>query len=83
MDLEIGQLPKIINFLWLCLHGSVLVKEVLAGRGINCDKLCPICREQNESIIHMLRDCVYACYLWRKLEVPPTHVTSSADGLEA
>ena len=57
-------LPKIINFLWLCLQGSIPVKEVVASRGINCDKLCPICREQNESIIHMLCDCVYAHDLW-------------------
>ena len=75
--------PKIINFLWLCLHGSIPVKEVLAGRGINCDALCPLCREQNESILHLLRDCVFARNLWHKLEVPPTHVLSFTDGLEA
>ena len=67
----------------MCLHGSIPVKEVLAGRGINCDALCSICREQNESILHLLRDCVFARYLWHKLEVPPTHVLSFADGLEA
>ena len=35
------------------------------------------------TIIHLLRDCVYARDLWRKLEVPPTHVISFIDGLEA
>ena len=65
------------------MHGSIPVKEVLAGRGINCDALCPICREHNESILHLLRDCVFARNLWHKLEVPPTHVLSFADGLKA
>ena len=52
-------LPRITNFLCLCLHGCIPVKEVLAVRGINCDKLCPLCREQDESIIHLLRDWVF------------------------
>ena len=75
-------LPRITNFLWLCLHGSIPMKEVLAVRGINCDKLCSICREQDESIIHLLWDCVFPNDLWRKLKVPPSHVNPFADSLE-
>ncbi|KAK7830125.1 putative ribonuclease h protein [Quercus suber] len=41
---KLDTLPRITCFLWLCLHGSVPVKEVLAERGINCDKVCPLCR---------------------------------------
>ena len=36
--------PKIISYFWLCMHNSVLVKEVLTVRGINCNPLCLICR---------------------------------------
>ena len=36
-------LPKIIHFLWLGFHDSILVHGVLASRGINCDKLYPLC----------------------------------------
>ena len=79
---KLAMLPKIINFIWLCLHGSIPVKEVLAGRGINCLKLCPICKEQDESILHLLRDCVYAHDLWRKLEVPPIEVSSFTESPE-
>ncbi|XP_075659165.1 uncharacterized protein LOC142629055 [Castanea sativa] len=61
---------------------GIPVKEVLADRGVNCDKLCPLCRNQDESIIHVLHDCVYARDVWQKLEVSPTQVTSFADGLE-
>ena len=53
-------LPRITNFLWLCLHGSIPVKEVLAVRGINCDKVYPLCRDQDESIVHLLRECIFA-----------------------
>ena len=45
-------LLKITNFLWLCLHGSVPVYDVLASRGINCDKLCPLCKCRDETITH-------------------------------
>ena len=79
---KLDMLPKIINFIWLCLHGSILVREVLAGRGINCVKLCLICKEQDESILHLLRDCVFARDLWRKLEIPPTQVSSFTEGFE-
>lgn len=37
-------LPRLANFLWLCLNGSIPVKDVLATRGINCDKICPMCK---------------------------------------
>ena len=75
-------LPRITTFLWLCLHGSVPVKEVLVVRGINCDKVCPLCRDQDETIVHLLRECVFACDLWRKLEVPPSLVNSFNDNFE-
>ena len=37
-------IPRIMSYLWLCMDNSVPVREVLAGRGINCNPLCPICR---------------------------------------
>ena len=53
-------LPKIISFLWLCVHGSIPVKSVPAARGINCDKVCPMCKHHEETIVHLLRDCEVA-----------------------
>ena len=35
---KLDALPKIANFLWLCIHKSVPVKDVLASRGIIEDK---------------------------------------------
>lgn len=64
--------PKIISFLWLCHHDSVLVKQVIANRGINCDPSYPICKSQNESISHMLRECPFVISLWERVGVPQT-----------
>jgi hypothetical protein len=50
--------PKIMFFLWQCYYLSVPVREVLASRGINIPTFCPRCLDPNESLIHMLRDCL-------------------------
>ena len=41
---KLDTIPKITSYLWLCMHTSAPVREVLAGGGINCNPLCPICR---------------------------------------
>lgn len=76
-------LPKITNFLWLCMHGSIPVKDVLASSGINCDRVCPLCKCQDETILHLLRDYGVAREFWRKLEVPPSLVSSSTENLDS
>ena len=63
-------LSKIKHFLWLCCHGSIPVKQVLKGRGINCTMECPLCHMQEESIIHALRDCLVARKFWLRIGVP-------------
>ena len=62
--------PKIVSFLWLCLHNSIPVREVLVARGISCSKLCPICKEQDESIEHLLRECFFVQQFWAKIHAP-------------
>ena len=58
------------------------MKLVPVERGINCDKVCLLCRDQDETIVHLLRECVVAHDLWRKLEVPPSLVSSFTDNFE-
>ena len=60
-------LPRIVSYLWLCMHNNVPVREVLAHRGINCNSLCPICKNQNESIVHVLRECLFARHFWSNI----------------
>ena len=64
-------LPKIINFLWLCYHNSVPMRDVLANRGISNNNVCLVCGRQGETIIHTLRECEFARFCWSKLQ-PPT-----------
>ena len=66
---KVDSLPKIISFLWLCMHKSVPVRDVLADRSIVCSRLCPVCRNQVESIDHLLRECVFARLFWSKMGV--------------
>ena len=67
---KIDSLLRICHFLWLCHHNNVLVREVIASRGIECEAMCPLCNFDVETIIHMLRDCPFAVAFWRKIGVP-------------
>lgn len=82
---KLDTIPKIMSYLWLCMHNGVPLREVLAGRGINCNPLCPICRQQGESINHLLRECLFAHQFWLKIQspniIPPLHNQSLGDWL--
>ena len=73
---KLDVLPKILSFLWLCVHGSILVKSVLATRGINCGKTCPLRIWHEQTIVHLLQDCEVAHDLWYRLGVPASHINS-------
>nr|POE86012.1 putative ribonuclease h protein [Quercus suber] len=75
-------LPKIVHFLWLSYHGSIPVQGVLAARGINCDKCCPLCKCSEETIPYLLRDYNLAHDFWRKLEPPPALINTFNDNFE-
>ena len=79
---KLDVLPKILSFLWLCVHGSIPVKSVLAARGINSGKTCPLCTRHEETIIHPLQDCEVAHDLWYKLGVPASHINSFNENFE-
>ena len=57
-------IPKIRCFLWQCLHKSIPAREVLNVRGLNTPLSCPICCNEVESIIHILRDCSQSRAFW-------------------
>ena len=63
---KIDSLPRICHFLQLCHHNSVLVREVIASRGIECEAVCPLYNSDAETIIHMLRDCPFAAAFLEK-----------------
>ena len=51
------------------MHNSVPARDVLAARGINCIRLCPVCKNQVESIDHLLRECLFAQHFWSEMGV--------------
>ena len=53
-------LPKIINFLWLCMHNNLPVRAVWAIRGIIQDSCYPLCNNFPETISLLLKECVVA-----------------------
>ena len=61
---KLQTLPKIKIFLWKCLHMSLLVKAILIHRGIGGLGGYDSCTEVEESISHVLRDCLTAKIFW-------------------
>ena len=62
-------LPHIKTFIWQCAYNSIGVNEYLARRSVTEDMVCPICRREDESILHALRDCLWVQAVWRQLGV--------------
>jgi hypothetical protein len=73
---KVFSLPKVKYFIWLCLHNSLSVREVLATRGLNITPLCPRCGTHAESILHLLRDCRDSCAFWQKIGIPTSYISS-------
>lgn len=73
---KLDTLPRIQSFLWLLHHSSVPVKEMLANRGIECNIACPLCRNANKIVLHLLRECPYVVQLLRKVGIPAPVETS-------
>ena len=62
-------LPIIKYFLWMCDHNSIGVKSGLVKRGVLEDDCCPICHEELETILHVLRDCPQTRLVWAQLGI--------------
>ncbi|KAI8539214.1 hypothetical protein RHMOL_Rhmol09G0164000 [Rhododendron molle] len=41
------------------------VKDVLARRKLVSDVLCPVCKEDKESVLHLIARCPFAQIVWR------------------
>ncbi|KAK7828264.1 putative ribonuclease h protein [Quercus suber] len=63
-------IPKIKCFIWQCCHESILVRAVLAKRGILDFDTCPLCNNYPETIDHLLRSCTLAKSFWESISPP-------------
>ena len=75
---KLKTLPKIQLFVWKCLLQSIPTKSILAQRGFNGATSCDWCHEDQETIVHVLRDCPFASRFWAEADCP-SHLRSSFD----
>ena len=68
---KVKTLPKIQVFLWKCLHNSLPVKSILIHRGIKGLGGCAFCLDNEESILHVLRERPVAQEFWHLARCPP------------
>ncbi|KAL2898889.1 hypothetical protein RDABS01_023971 [Bienertia sinuspersici] len=54
-------------FLWLLFHNRVLCNANRLKRRLTDDPRCPQCQGDEETLIHMLRDCPVAREIWRQV----------------
>ncbi|KAL4281030.1 hypothetical protein GQ457_03G026830 [Hibiscus cannabinus] len=61
---------RIRMFLWLAKSEKLLTNKERVRRHLIASPCCPICFPAEESVLHVLRDCVVAGNTWRKLVRP-------------
>ena len=64
---KLQTLPRILIFIWRCMHNSIAVKKVVAKRGILLDTSCLMCQSDSESLTHVLWDCNMVKPVWLQL----------------
>lgn len=58
------------TFMWLCAHNKILTNKQRVKRNFTMDPLCDFCRSSEETIIHVLSDCLVVQDLWKMLVKP-------------
>jgi len=56
--------PKCRFFMWLVAHNKCWTADRLARRGMPRPKCCPLCDQEEETINHLLVECVFAREFW-------------------
>jgi ribonuclease HI len=64
------QVPaKVKIYCWRILHGLIPLKNILFKRHIGTDGICPICKSEEEDVLHMLFNCPEAELIWNGLGI--------------
>jgi heme O synthase-like polyprenyltransferase len=63
------------TFMWIAAHERLLTNYRRSKWENGISPICPICGNEDETIIHVLRDCVHATEICIKL-VASNHITS-------
>lgn len=65
---------RIQTFIWLAAQERILTNFRRSKWGVGISPLCTRCGRDDETTIHVLRDCVYATQVWLCL-VPSNYIT--------
>ncbi|XP_022014806.1 uncharacterized protein LOC110914313 [Helianthus annuus] len=80
--------PRKCNlFVWRAEMNRIPSMDNLARRGVPVvDGLCPLCRDEAESVEHLFTSCFFSVILWQKIsqwcKIPPIFAFSFRDLLE-
>ncbi|CAJ2630361.1 unnamed protein product [Trifolium pratense] len=58
---------RIQTFMWIAAHGRLLTNARRSKWGVGVSPICSICGNDDETVIHTLRDCMFATRIWIKL----------------
>lgn len=58
--------PRAKAFAWILLKGRCLTVDNLARRQIAHDPLCPLCRSEQETGLHLISTCPFSLQVWAR-----------------
>lgn len=64
---KLNVIPRVQMFCLLMVYDRLLTNVKRTKRGSSCDSLCKICKQKDEDVIHVLRDCMVAKGNWLSL----------------
>ncbi|KAL4351251.1 hypothetical protein GQ457_06G013060 [Hibiscus cannabinus] len=64
---------RLRGFIWLAFQDRLLSNQVCARRSLTSDSSCSLCGAEEESLLHILRDCPDIRTLWMSLSVHSAH----------
>ncbi|CAN1153418.1 Putative ribonuclease H protein At1g65750 [Linum perenne] len=64
---------RVNHFIWLAAQDKLLTNSQRLKRKLASDASCAYCQEDNEDVIHILRDCRFAKEVWEKSGIQATN----------
>nr|GMD81077.1 uncharacterized protein LOC109164833 [Ipomoea batatas] len=62
--------PKVKSFMWHACANYLPTTDLLRTKKVNCSTYCPLCRNCDESILHLLALCPTAMQVWNYSNIP-------------
>eukprot|EP00253_Pinus_taeda_P011019 PITA_11019 len=59
--------PKVSTFLWLLSHNRILTWDNLRKRNFVGPSMCPNCKQDEETVLHLMQTCQLGRKLWEKI----------------